>query len=274
MRGGPVTRILTVVLAVLFGPLVADGTAQTAAPSVAQATGGAASVSGTDWVGLAAVMAQQAGGVVDGGGGPAPRLGALIAERAAKGEHIWALLVREDADLAAGLRAVGGRVAPGPREMVLVASRNGVRARVPALAGSPARIDAAFEASRRELAADLDAGLCAFVRRVEEARDEEGRRVELVLWGLGGVALIGGLGTLARWGRFRKEQRGWERDAAAAHARRVGVCQEKLHALATAGDPAYDALYAELKELSGRAPDDAAGGLDELARKLDRGGAR
>ena len=263
------------VLAAIFGPLAGEAMAEpAAAPSAAGAAGGAASVSG-DVIALAGELARVPGGVLDARDRARhAALEAAVARRAQAGAKVWILLMPDAADLGSALAQVAGRVAPGAPDIVVVASRMGVRARVPALAGAPAKIDAAFEASRRELAADLDAGIEAFIARLEEARDAERQSERLVLWGLAACALVVLLGTLARWGRFRNAQRGWERDAASAHARRVGACQEKLHALASAGDPTYDRLYAELKELSARAPADAAAGLDELARKLDAGGTR
>lgn len=283
MRGDPVRlRALcaTLVVAVFFGPLAVTGGAEpSAAPSAATAAGGAASVS-EELVAAAAELARMPGGVVDlsgpariPGAGLAPLL-AEVAERGRAGGKTWVLIVSPQTDLGAALPVVAGRLAPGEQDIVLVASTAGVRARVPGLTGATSRIDAAFEASRRELAADLPAGLAAYVQRLEAARAERRADERMALLGLGALGLMVGLVLLGRWGRFRVSQRGWERDAAAAHARRVGACQERLHRLASAGDPEYDRRYAEFKELSERAPEDAAPGLEELARKLDAGGSR
>jgi hypothetical protein len=225
---------------------------------------------------LAARLVAQPGGLLDEGGviSAAGRasLEQLIAERARTGAKLW-VLVLENCPLGSGLDALAGRLAPGERDIVMMANSGGVLARVPALAGSPALIDEAFEASRRELTADLGAGLVAFARRLDDARARRERDTRAVLMGLGCVGGFALLILLVRWGRFRVQQARWERDASGEHARAVGACQERLHRLASLGavlEPGlYDRLYAELKELSARPPAEATPGLLSLARRLD-----
>lgn len=266
-------------LAAIFGPLARWAVAQpSAAPSAATAVGGAASLSGAsfDATALASLLAPMAGGVVDARGAKAAKHDALdtaVRERARLGQRIWVALLPPEVELAGALQALGGRINPGEDEMVLVASAQGVRALVPGLKGAPSRIDAAFQASVRALAADLDTGLVEYVRRLEEERTSERRAQRMILWGLAGLGLMVALVLFARWGRFRVDERAWAREAAAAHAARVAACQEKLHAIATAGGADYDRWYAELKRLQACPPADAAVGLDELRRQID-GGAR
>lgn len=192
----------------------------------------------------------------------------------AKGRKVWMLILPAEDDLSAALSNAAGRLAPGPRDMVIVASRAGVMARVPALAGHPSAIDAAFESSRRQLAADLGEGLVIFVKNIEQAQSDRQRMVRLLL---GVVALIFVailLHALRSFGVFRQQQGRWEREDRGRHRDLVQACQERLQRLSTPGavrDPAvYDECYRELQELSGQEPADSSAALALLCQKMDQ----
>lgn len=193
--------------------------------------------------------------------------------RGADGRRLWALILPDEADLEAALRTAGGRLAPGEGDIVLVASRAGVLARVPALSAHPSAIDEAFESSRRMIAADLESGLVTFVKKLDEAEASRRGQVRMLLLAVAvifsGILLLG----LRSWGLFRREKGQWDRENQSRHRDLVQACQERLHRLstpgATADAAAYDACYRELQELSVQDPAESTAGLTILCEKMD-----
>lgn len=219
-------------------------------------------------------LARQDGGVEDAGGllGPAgrERLERALEERARGGGKAWVLVAPRGVDFKRALADAFGRLAPGDRDVVVVAGHDGAFARVPALRGDTSKIDEAFQASRRELAADLADGIAGMLRRLDEAAAEKQRNVQRVGIAIGGIAILFVFTMLVRWARFRVKERGWERADERAHAELVGKCQQRLERVGAG--PAFDGLFAELKGLMAQEPRDARAGLERLLTRIDDAG--
>jgi hypothetical protein len=244
------------------------------AVAAAAATAVAAVAAPVDLVAVAGTLAGTDGGLHDATGrydsaALAPVRDALRTHGRA-GRRLWILIVPDDVDLQPALDTVAGRLAPRDEDLVVVASRKGVRARAPGLSGQPEAFSAAFEASRRELAADLPRGTARFADRLVEAV-ASGRRRSSVAFALVGLVLVLGAGAaflaLRRFVFFRSR---WDREDAAGHARLVTQCEERLQKLATGGSGLYDRAYAELRKLSAQPPVQARDGLKRLADELER----
>jgi hypothetical protein len=228
-----------------------------------------------------------AGGVIDAAGhlSAAERtpLETLAREFRAQDRHLWIAILPDDQDLPAALTVVAGRLAPGPRDIVVVASRRGVQARVPALAGHPAAFEEAFARSRREMAFSLSRGLPAFIAALDARAGELARSERIIGLAALGAFLALGAWAFARYRGFHRLRSGWIRSDTSAHEDLVALCQERLARLAAPGavpgDPGiYDRAYAELALLKARPPLEARADLtrlaDTLSAAVDRAEAR
>lgn len=185
------------------------------------------------------------------------------------GHRLWIVLVPDGTPLSDTLKGLAGRLGPQEGDAVVVASRDGVMARVPALAAQPTAINDAFEASRRALAVDLESGLAAFLDHLDTAQRRRGQQAGLAL----GVIALLAFGLLARavwsWAVFRQRRRQWDKDDHATVQDLVEACQLRLQRLASSGASSYDAHYEELRRFQSLPRDEAAAALELLRDRLD-----
>jgi hypothetical protein len=226
-----------------------------------------------DAVALAKTLSRTGGAVDASGATVSQKLSKQLEFYQSQGRRVWVVRLPAETDLDATLERIAGALAPGQSDMVVVASPRGVRARVPALAGRTDLIDAAFAATRAELAADLDAGLVAFCDRLVTTADGQAFQARFLVGGFLACLLLTALLVTDRFRFFWRLKQRWASADRRSRQDLVDLVQKQLQTIAhrntTGGRVFYDQAYARLERIREEPGDLSGPELAQLHQELE-----